>query len=174
MRPAEAQPAGFARQPIGAAKVRLVHVARQQLGIAEEDFRDMLALYGGVTSTTQLSYEGFTALMERFKALGFRSTSKRKPEAPRIGMASPGQVSLIRQIWAEYTHDTGTDASLGKWLERQFGISSVRFVTGELAPKVVGALKGMKRKAAQRAVATAAPAPQQDAIAAGSPLPESA
>jgi hypothetical protein len=144
-----------AQQPISASKVRLIHVARQQTGITEEDFRALLALYGGVTSTTQLNQRGFDAVMDRFKALGFRSKSKRRPEAVRAGMASPGQVSLMRHLWAECTHGEGTDASLGKWLERQFNVSSVRFVTSEQAPKVIGGLKGMQRQNERRAAKAA-------------------
>jgi hypothetical protein len=67
----------------------------------------------------------------------------------RTGMASPGQTSFIRQLWAECTQGAGTDATLGKWLERQFGVSSLRFVSADLAPKVIGGLKAMKGRLAQ-------------------------
>jgi hypothetical protein len=137
--------------PLADSKVRLIHVARRQLGLAEEDYRSILSLYGGVSSATMLDQDGFTAVMDRFAALGFHSMSKRRPLPVRVGMASPGQVQFIRQLWAEFTQGAGTDASLGTWLERQFKVSALRFVTAELAPKVIAALKVMKTKKAQRA-----------------------
>lgn len=127
-------------------KVRLIHVARRQLGLTEEDYRSILALFGGVEHAAELGHDGFTAVMARFAALGFVSTSPRRPLPTRIGMASPGQTSLIRQLWAECTGDEGTEADLGKWLERQFEVSSLRFVTADLAPRIIAGLKAMKVK----------------------------
>ena len=63
-------------------------------------------------------------------------------------MATPGQVSLIRKLWGEYTAGRGDDASLGKWLSRTFHVSAVRFVTSEQAPKAIAALKAMVAKKA--------------------------
>ncbi len=84
--------------------------------------------------------------MARFEKLGFRSTSPRRPLPARVGMASPAQSSLISQLWAECTDNEGTEAGLGKWLEKVFKVSSIRFVTVELAPKVISGLRSMKAK----------------------------
>jgi hypothetical protein len=138
---------------IPANKLAVIGVARRQLALAEEDYRSILAIYAGVDSSTKLDQAGFTAVMERFAQLGFRSTSRRRPIEARTGMASPGQTSLMRHLWAECTGGTGTDASLGKWLERQFGVSSVRFVTAQQAQKVIGGLKGMKARREHSAAA---------------------
>lgn len=127
-------------------KVALIHVARRQLGLTEADYRSILNLFGGVSHTAELDIKGFTAVMARFNALGFNSTSPRRPLPMRVGMASPTQTSLIRQLWAECTAGNGTGSDLGKWLERQFGISSLNFVKAELAPRIIGGLKAMKVK----------------------------
>ena len=141
--------------PLADSKVRLIHVARRQLGLTDEDYRSILGLMGGVAHAADLDPRGFTAVMARFEALGFRSTSPRRPLSVRTGMATPGQVSLIRQLWAECTDGQGTDATLGKWLERQFHVSSVRFVTLDLAPRVIGAMNAMKAKRKARDAASA-------------------
>jgi hypothetical protein len=143
---------GKAKQParIGDAKVRLIHVARRQLGLQEEDYRAILKLYGQVEHAAELCLPGFNLVMTRFGELGFRSTSPRRPAAPRLGMASPGQVALIRALWTDYTVGKGTEAELGKWLEGHFTISAVQFLTADTAPKVIGALRAMnKRRAAK-------------------------
>lgn len=132
-------------------KLRIIAVARKQLALADDDYRSILRLYGGVESARDLAPGGFTAVMRRFDQLGFKSTSKRKPMAQRMGMAAPGQVSLMRQLWAEFTDGQGTDATLGKWLERQFRASALAFVSADLAPKVVAGMKAMVAKRAASA-----------------------
>jgi hypothetical protein len=144
MSQANSRPPSPARIPDN--KLRVIHVARRQLGLTEEDYRSILMLFGGVSHSAELDLAGFTAVMERFTALGFASTSPRRPFAQRLGMASPRHTSLIRQLWAECTNDAGTQRELGKWLEGHFGVSSLRFLTGELAPKVIAGLKAMKTK----------------------------
>lgn len=146
----QAKSASHSPERINDRKVRIIHVARRQLHLSEEDYRSILNLFGGVQHAAELTNGGFTAVMGRFTALGFQSTSPRRPLSQRRGMASSGQTSLIRQLWAEFTGETGTEADLGKWLERQFGVSALRFVAADLAPKVIAALKAMKVKRAKK------------------------
>src|SRR5580692_10194377 len=100
------------KDALSPAKLRLIHVARRQLGLTEEDYRSILTLFGGVQHSAELDLAGFTAVMERFTALGFNSTSPRRPFPQRLGMASPRQTSLMRQLWAECTNGTSTEAEL--------------------------------------------------------------
>ena len=73
-------------------------------------------------------------------------------------MATERQVVLIRKLWGDFTGGTGTDVTLGKWLDRTFKVSSIRFVNAETARKAIGALNAMARKtAAAGATAPAAP-----------------
>lgn len=137
-------------------KQRILHVARRQLGLTEDDYRAVLKRCAGVESSRDLCLRGFNAVMDHFKRLGFKSTSKRKPMAARAGMAAPGQVQMIRGLWADYTEGQGTDATLGKWLERTFHVSALAFVSAEVAPKAIKALRVMAAKKAAR------PAPQPE------------
>jgi hypothetical protein len=132
-------------------KIRIIHVARRQVGLTEDDYRSLLRLYGGVEHAAELDQAGFTAVMARFAALGFSSTSPRRPLAARASMASQPQTALIRQLWAECTDGEGTDATLGKWLERQFKVSSIRFLTTPVAHRAIGALRAMKGKRKKKA-----------------------
>jgi hypothetical protein len=136
----------YSAEGLSPNKRAIIGVARRQLALTDEDYRSILGLYAGVKSSTELDQQGFSNVMGRFAELGFQSTSPRRPLTARAGMASPAQTSFIRHLWSECTNGNGTDASLGKWLEGKFHVSSVRFVTAELAPKVVGGLKGMKAR----------------------------
>lgn len=128
------------------SKIAVIQVARQQLGLTEEDYRGILRNCGGVSSSKDLSDDGFEAVMFRLSQLGFRSTWNRTNLGYRADMATPRQVAFIRRLWADYTNNTGDDASLGKWLESKFKVSSVRFIPAANAQKVITALKNMQNR----------------------------
>ena len=84
--------------------------------------------------------------MEAFALLGFTSDSAAANFGRRPGMASPGHVATIRRLWAEFTRGEGTDATLGKWLAKHWGISALRFLPAETAPKVIAGLRAMNAR----------------------------
>ena len=57
---------------IGPKKKALVHIAKEDLHLDEESYRQILKSVAGVESSTQLSQEGFQRVMERFQEMGFR------------------------------------------------------------------------------------------------------
>lgn len=127
----------------------LLHVAKTKLGLTDNAYRSALAELAGVTSSTELDQGGFTVLMGFFEWLGFEPLTAKGPNyGDRPGMASFAQRELIRTLWREYTDRKGDDASLCKWLERSFKITSLRFLTLTEARKVITALKAMKSRAA--------------------------
>jgi len=58
--------------PIGRKKKALVHIAKEDLHLDEESYRQILKGVAGVESSTRLSREGFEKVMERFQAMGFK------------------------------------------------------------------------------------------------------
>lgn len=128
---------------ISKPKTSLIQVARHQLGLEDDDYRTILRSIAGVESSRDLDEKGFAAVMHHFNRLGFESTSKKRNFGDRAGMATPGQVAKIRKLWNTYTGGAGTDATLGKWLEKTFKVSSVRFIPADAAFKVIGALNTM-------------------------------
>ena len=131
-------------------KISLIHVAKSRLGMADDDYRTLLRREAGVSSSRDLDQAGFAAVMDAFKRLGFESKPKPKGKGPeygeRYGFASPAQLRLIRDLWADYTDGAGDDRSLGKWLERVFDCSALRFLTYAQAPKAITALMNMVRR----------------------------
>ena len=127
-------------------QLSLIHVAKVQLGLEDDDYRAILRRFGGVESSTNLDHSGFTRVMDAFTRLGFRSDFSKRNFGERAGMASPRQVALIRDLWREYTVGEGTEASLGKWLDHHFKVSALRFLPADTAPKAITALKAMKAR----------------------------
>lgn len=124
----------------------LVHVAKKQVCRSDEEYRDVLHTMAGVESAKDLDQAGFELVMQGMVALGFRSDFTKSFYGFRPGMASPKQVSLIRQLWREYTGGEGSAGGLDKWLERTFGVSALRFLTADQARKAVQGLFAMKRR----------------------------
>ena len=128
----------------------LIHVAKKQLGLGDDDYRAVLLHEAGVESSRDLDNDGFDAVMERFRDLGFKPTATPPAYGRRAGMATPAQVAYIRSLWSEYTDGVGDDRSLGKWLQRTVKVTDLRFVSFAAARKAITGLRAMveKKKAA--------------------------
>ncbi|MBM4347478.1 MAG: DUF1018 domain-containing protein [Deltaproteobacteria bacterium] len=57
---------------IGRKKKALVHIAKEDLHLDEESYRQIKKGVAGVESSTQLSTEGFEKVMKRFQEMGFK------------------------------------------------------------------------------------------------------
>lgn len=57
---------------IGRKKKALVHIAKEDLHLDEESYRQILKGIAGVESSTQLNKEGFEKVMRRFQEMGFK------------------------------------------------------------------------------------------------------
>lgn len=131
-------------------RIALIHIARQRLGLDEATYRQLLTERGGVTSARDLDDAGFAAVMGYFIACGFRSTwTQRTFGTQRAGMASPRQVEMIKALWREVTGGSEF-AGLDRWLEKSYGVSSLRFASGAIAGKAITGLKSMKARQEKR------------------------
>ena len=129
-------------------QLALLHVARRDMALHDDDWRAILRDAGGVTSSRDLDARQFGAVLARLEQLGF--TPDLAPRGPdhgwRIGMASPEQVAFMRDLWRQYTDGQGDDRSLGKWLDRTIKVSDVKFVTYKQAGRAITALLAMVRR----------------------------
>lgn len=135
-------------------QIAVVHVARRELGLGEDEYRDILRRLAGVDSAADLTEIGFLKVMHHMAKCGFRSTWTKRTFGARPGMATPSQVDLIRRLWGEWS-DAG-ETGLQAWLERFHGISALRFVDGDKAGAVITALKAMVKRKKSIAAANSA------------------
>ena len=130
---------------ISSRQKALLHVAKGQLKLTEEDYRLALVHLAGVTTSLDLDTAGFEALMGFFEWRGFKPlVAQGSNYGNRPGMASIAQLELIRALWREWTDGAGDEGGMNTWLERYHKASSLRFLTRDRAPKVITALKAMK------------------------------
>ena len=123
-----------------------MHVAIKDRGLSDQEYRDILRTVAGVESSKDLDHMGFELVMQVLAGLGFRSDFTKTFYGHRRGMASLHQISLIRQLWREYTGGEGSAGGLDKWLERTFGVSALRFLTADQAQKAIQGLFAMKKR----------------------------
>lgn len=136
-----------------AKHLRLLHVARREMGIDEDDFRQLVAHFGkdcpgmplGQPSTKFLTLPAFNKLMQHFERMGFVSSAKKAAQKSerRPGAATLRQIAMVESLWRRYTKYQGDARSLGKWLERTYQVSSARFLTFDAARKAITALNEM-------------------------------
>lgn len=131
---------------ISKRKIGLLHVAKQQLGLSEADYRQVLRDAAGVSSAGDLDEDGFRHVLDRFQSLGFQTSRQRRSYGHRAGMATPAQLEYIRGLWRQYTG--GHDAGLEHWIESDFGVSALRFLDQQTAGKALTALKAMSTRRA--------------------------
>ena len=122
--------------------IALIRVAAKRLGLDEAQYREVLRTHGGVEHADQLDRAGFGRVMDHLHRCGFVSTWRARTGGQRSGMASSRQVELIRHLWREH-HGSDDDRALGRWLERFYGVSALRFVTAAVAGKAITGLRAM-------------------------------
>ncbi|MGB9629078.1 MAG: phage protein GemA/Gp16 family protein [Thermodesulfobacteriota bacterium] len=107
--------------PIGKKKKALVHIAKEDLHLSEESYRQILKAVAGVESSTKLTREGFEKVMKRFEEMGFKGLLPRPyhptPKSRLIPPGSPqGQQSITSSQQDFLTYLLG---ELG-WAEAQY------------------------------------------------------
>lgn len=87
---------------ISPAQIKLVQIARRQLGLEEADYRLILRNLGGVESTTKLTHRGMEDVMAFFEARGFVDRLHGPGYWQRQRDAEGGrEIRLIKQLAAE-------------------------------------------------------------------------
>jgi len=129
---------------IDRSKIALIHTAKRQLGMAETDYRALLLREGGVKSSSDLTLEGFDAVMAEFKRFGFAyAKSQRKPKGAG-GTApnhpTPAQWRLMEDRARQVGYSGLTDPRFISWIKPRGKVDHPKFLDMEGARSVIAAL----------------------------------
>lgn len=121
--------------------IRLIHVAKRELRLDEETYRDMLLGVSGKASSADLSTEELEKVLAHLKRNGFKVRSKRGD----VPQADDAQSRMIRGLWLEL-HQTGavrnaSEAALAAFTKRMTGVDALQWLTSEQASKLIEELK---------------------------------
>jgi hypothetical protein len=93
---------------IGRKKKALVHIAKEDLHLEDESYRQILKGVAGVESSTQLTVEGFEKVMRRFEEMGFKgllpSPQHPAPKGRLIPSGSPQGFEGITTSQQDFVH----------------------------------------------------------------------
>lgn len=125
------------------AELAMIHIARKDLGLDDDTYRDVLWTVGRVRSSKDLDWTGRKKLLEHFKAKGWKPSAPRKAKATKP--VAPGQPGLVRSLWDEL-HAAGkvrdpSDQALGAWLRRNGWPERVEWLDGKQVTSAIEALK---------------------------------
>lgn len=127
--------------------IAAIHVAKKQLGLDDDSYRDALHRATGKSSASAMTEGERQKALEHFRSLGFkaRSTGRRKPLEGRF--AAKLQALWIAGWNLGLVRDRD-DRALLAFIKRQTGIDHVRFLRhGQDAIKAIEALKGWLSRA---------------------------
>ena len=122
---------------IGKKEKALVHVAKTQLGLSEEDYRSVLASVG-VKSSTELNHVQLDEVMKRFEAEGFKPKNRRPPQMRRA-KADP-KAPLLRKIAAIMADAGLSEVYVNGMAAHMFRVQSYLWLDQEQLWKIVAAL----------------------------------
>lgn len=140
-------------------EIKLIHVARRELGLDEETYRAMLKNVAGVSSSTDLSYQGRQKVLAHLKAAGFKVKSKAAPAAIASGGQVDPQYRKIQALWTEL-HGVGavrvnTEAALRVYIKRITGCGDYQFCSSAQVVAIIETLKKWLARAGATAPAAA-------------------
>ena len=131
-----------------------IHIARSQLGMGEDAYRDMLERVTGARTAGGLTMPQIEAVLKEMRRLGFRPAPARRP------MSAKAQIRMIHAVWKDlqpYLQD-GSESALRAFVQRQTrspkhpsGISAPEFLGPVEANKVLEGLKAWLARARTRA-----------------------
>lgn len=131
-------------------QIILIHLAKAQLGISDEDYRALLLeRYPGcfTGSCLELSYQEAHDLIEHFKTLGFKVKKKARPKTPPNmtelvyeGHSMMKKIDHLRKD-IQWRHPNGFYGLIKRVLK-----GKEKIVTTDDASKVIEALKAMKAR----------------------------
>lgn len=125
--------------------IKLIHVARRELGMDRDTYSLMLnGMKGleGATSTADLSVPNLKRVLEQLKSKGFKVRPNKKPARP---LADDPQAKKIRSLWLEL-HEMGTvrdpsETALAKYVFSMTKVRALQWLTTKQASHVIETLK---------------------------------
>lgn len=126
-------------QPIGKKEIALVHVAKSQLGLTEDEYRGLLSSIG-VSSSKELDYRRFDELMNQFRARGFKPLGGSKTAPGKHSDLPKEKQPMLSKIGAILAELEMPWRYADRVAKKMFGIDRLRWCTTDQTWKVLQAL----------------------------------
>ncbi len=125
------------------ALIKKIHIAKRDLGMNDETYRDFLERETNKTSCKDLSEDQMRHVMDKFAELGWKPNIKGTFRAP----SKKPYVRKIYAIWGQLCRDgiwrNKKRSSLVTFVKEHVGCEDPEWLTQEQASKVIYALQAM-------------------------------
>lgn len=130
-----------------ARELGMIHVAKKQLALDDDAYRDMLWSVARVRSAADLDAAGREAVIAHLKARGFRPAGKRRPRPPA------DRAALVAKIRALLIEAGRPDTYADGVARNMFGIEQFQWCDPDQLRRIVAALAydANRRRAAELA-----------------------
>ena len=126
-------------------KIAIIHVAKAQCGLTDDEYRALLYGVAGINSAAELEREDqFEDIMAAFKKFGFVNLKPLTRWEDSWG-GTARQRAKIEGLWRLVARDK-SDKALRRFIKRITRIDSPHWLNVQLAQKVILALEAMKEK----------------------------
>lgn len=122
--------------------IRLIHVAKKNIWLSDEDYRVVLEGAVGKNSCSEMNIAELEKVCKTLKRLAFRPNRLTVSDI-EVGSANWEQINYIKGLWCKVAR-VKTDRALNSFIYRITGVRHPRFLTVGSAQKVIVALKKME------------------------------
>lgn len=144
------------RDPAAARRglIAKIHIARAQLALTDDSYRDLLERIAGERTAGKLPIEKLEAVLAEFRRLGWREAKRARP------VSAKAQIRMIYGVWKDLRPhlSDGSDSALRAFCARQTvspkhptGVSAPEFLGPHEANKVLEGLKAWLARVRTRA-----------------------
>ncbi|WP_087022467.1 gp16 family protein [Thaumasiovibrio subtropicus] len=133
--------------------IKLIHIAKRELGLDDETYRQMLGTLTGKTSCKAMRLLELDAVLNHLKENGFKQR-ERKPFkgrlSPKSGNTMHPEIDKIRALWIgmykEGVVRDGSETELNNFVKRTTGIENVGWLDKKLACQLINTLKSWQKR----------------------------
>lgn len=121
-----------------------IHVAKKQLALTEDSYRDVLRRVTGLESLKAMNIYALEKVLAEFERLGFKPKGGKRAGTRKL--ADSAQAAMIRALWLDLYHlgeiNDPSEETLGAFVKRTCGIPALQWVDSYKADTVIKALRG--------------------------------
>jgi phage gp16-like protein len=121
-------------------EIKLIHVAKRELGLDDDTYRDMLFAVARVRSAKDLDWTGRKKVLDHLKASGFKVKLP-----PRSKNADDARYRKIRALWSElkgrHVVEVDTDKAVREYIKRTTDKDDFQFLNNFQITTVIESLK---------------------------------
>lgn len=118
-----------------------IHIAKKNLGLDDETYRDMLFTIARVRSSSELDHAGRAKVLDHLKKCGWKPKTSPMKSRP----TDDPQINMCRALWLEL-HAVGKvhnpeEAALQRYAQRQTKIARLEWLNSKQMNTVIESLK---------------------------------